>query len=491
MHTTHVAAAIGDWNARTAVSYRMMPEMLDRALGAPVVSVVCALTLGGCGGKDTPPSPAPGGSSGDVQVSGGERLGWSQQAANASELSTFQYAIYIDGNRNVLTGATCGTIAASAGFDCSAPLPVLTAGSHAIELAAFAVDGGVLESAKSAPLRVTLRTLTLSSGVPIDPRVVTAEHVQLQLGLVAEGFSLPTDIAFLPDGSILVAERGGTVREIRDGELSAQPALDLSGDVWLPEGGLLAMTADPNFQANGFVYVLTAAKGRRGELGFTLSRYRGVGGRFGERAVLLDRILATAGGAGAALRIGPDGKIYAAFDDAGNGRAAGSLASYNGKVLRLNMDATTPDDQPGFSPIYSLDHPAPRALAWQPATGDVWVLDSLGQTSGRLTAVPAVEAKQKSGGAARVQYALPAGTGAVSAAFYRGMLMPVFRDNLFIAAEAGRHLIRLQFDPDSPERIVSTEQLLQDQIGSIRLIAVGPDEALYLANDSALFRLAP
>jgi glucose/arabinose dehydrogenase len=154
------------------------------------------------------------------------------------------------------------------------------------------------------------------------------------------------------------------------------------------------------------------------------------------------------------------------------------------------MDATTPDDQAGFSPIYSLDHPAPRALAWQPSTGDVWVLDSLGETTGRLTAVGAAETKQKSG-AVRVQYALPAGTGAVSAAFYRGALIPVFQDNLFIGADAGRHLIRLQFDPDSPERIVSTERLLQDQLGSIRLIAVGPDEALYLANDSALFRLAP
>src|SRR6185436_4383686 len=155
MHATHIAAAASGWNPRTSVSYRMMPEMLHRALVTSVVSVACALTLGGCGSKDTPPSPSPGGSNGDVQVSGGERLGWSQQAANASELSTFQYAIYIDGNRSVLAGASCGTIAAAAGFDCSAPLPMLTAGSHTIELAAFAVDGGVLESAKSAPLRVT------------------------------------------------------------------------------------------------------------------------------------------------------------------------------------------------------------------------------------------------------------------------------------------------------------------------------------------------
>ena len=107
--------------------------------------------------------------------------------------------------------------------------------------------------------------------------------------------------------------------------------------------------------------------------------------------------------------------------------------------------------------------------------------------------VPALDesaAKEKSG-VARIQYALPAGTGAASAAFYRGMLMPVFRDNLFVAAEAGRHVIRLQFDPGSPERIVSTERLMEDQLGPVRVIAVGPDEALYIANDSALFRLAP
>ena len=66
-----------------------------------------------------------------------------------------------------------------------------------------------------------------------------------------------------------------------------------------------------------------------------------------------------------------------------------------------------------------------------------------------------------------------------------------FRDNLFVAAEAGRHLIRLQFDPRNADRIVSTELLLQDQIGPVRVVAAGPDGALYICNDTALFRLAP
>ncbi|MCM3880650.1 MAG: PQQ-dependent sugar dehydrogenase, partial [Vicinamibacterales bacterium] len=297
-------------------------------------------------------------------------------------------------------------------------------------------------------------------------------------------------MAFTPDGTIYIAERGGAIRVISGRELLTEPAVDLSGEVWLPEGGLLAIAVDPSFQDNQFVYALTAAKARGGGLGFALSRYRSVGNRLGERAVLLDRIPASAKGAGGALRFGPDGKVYVAVDDGANIRTAGSMGSYNGKVLRLNRDATTPEDQAGFSPVYSLDHPLPRAIDWQPKSGEMWVVDALEQTSGRLTVVGVADTVQKRG-QTRTSYALPAGTGASSAAFYRGTLIPVFRDNLFVAAEAGRHLIRVQFDSKNAERIMSVERIMQDQVGPIRVVAMGPDESLYIANESALFKLAP
>ena len=456
---------------------------------------MACLVVVACGGNDAPPppSPSPGNPSpGDVQISAGDRVAWSQLATSAQELSGFQYAIYVDDSRSVLTGVSCGTTAGSVGFDCSAPVPTMSVGTHTIELTAFVVDGGVLESARSSPLRVTWRGLTISSGAPINPNLVTADHVRLNLQVVADTLALPIDLAFTPDGSMLVVERGGAVRVVRDGQLSPQPAIDVSRDLALPEGGLLAIAVDPKFPDNQFVYLLSATKGRDGSQVFTMARYRDVADRLGERAVLIDRIPASNGGASGALRFGPDAKLYLALDDAdsANGRAAGSMSSFNGKVLRLNTDGTTPDDQAAFSPIYSLNHPLPRAFDWQSSSGEMWVVDGLEESRGRLTAVMVENARQKRG-VWRAQYPLPPGTGPASATFYRGDLIPAFRDNLFIAAETGRYVLRLRFDPKSPERIVSAEPLLQDQIGPVRVVAVGPDQALYICNDTTLFRLAP
>ncbi|HWP99148.1 MAG TPA: carbohydrate-binding protein, partial [Vicinamibacterales bacterium] len=89
-------------------------------------------------------------------ITGSERLAWNQPAADTTELSGIRYALYIDGNRTVLSSATCGTQAEPDGYPCLSPLPSMSTGSHVLELAAFVVgsDGRVLESTRSAPLQV-------------------------------------------------------------------------------------------------------------------------------------------------------------------------------------------------------------------------------------------------------------------------------------------------------------------------------------------------
>ena len=462
-----------------------MRMMLRRALPA---LLACAIASG-CGEKD-PPAPDPDNPSGDIQISGNERIGWSQQAADVVELALFEYVVYVDGTRTALAGVNCSSSATASGFDCSAALPPLTPGPHMLELASVFADlSGLFESGRSAPLRVVMTGGggTTSSSASIS--VTTLEGVKLFLDRIVDGLHVPTDLAFSADGAIFIAERGGTVRAFRQNALAPDPALDLSDEVVLPQGGMLAIALDPNFDETGFMYALYAVGVPRDGLEFTLARFRGVQDRFAERAVLLDRIPASAAGASGALRIGPDGKLYVALDSAEDLRIAGSFASYNGKVLRLNVDATTPDDQPGLTPIFSLDHPLPRALDWQPLSGNVWVIDGLEPSGGRLSAVVAGESQRRA--ALRTAYALPQGTGASSAAFYRGDLMPMFRGNLFVAAATGRQLIRLQFDRDNATRITSVARLLTDQIGAVRVVAEGRDGALYLAGDTALYRLHP
>ena len=452
-----------------------------------LVAAAC-FAVAGCDNKKEPETPDPGNPSGEVRVMPGARLGWRQPAVDAAQASSFQYALYIDGARTMLAGVTCSETPSEAGFDCSAVLPTMTAGTHTLELSAVTMDGSAtLESGRSAPLRVVA---VATSRFSTSSRVVTtAEHVQLTLAPVAENLRLPADLAFAPDGSIFVAERGGVVRLIRDGDLVGTPALDLSPEITRAEAGLLAIALDSKFGENGFMYALYVVDAPRNGLEFTLARFRFVNGVFGERAVLLDRTRAAAIGASGAVRVGDDGKLYVGLDSASDNRIAGSFATYNGKVLRMNTDATTPDDQPGSNPIYSLEHPQPLALDWQPESGTMWVIDRFQADAGRLSAVSREAGQARA--AFRTSYALPAGTGATSAAFYRGNLTPIFKGNLFIASEMGRQLIRLRFDAENPLKIVSVERMLQDQIGAVRVVAGAPDGGLYVATESVLFRLAP
>ncbi|OUC06209.1 hypothetical protein RY27_22465, partial [Litorilinea aerophila] len=79
---------------------------------------------------------------------------------------------------------------------------------------------------------------------------------------LVDGLDTPTDMAFLPSGEILVAEKGwgsnvdgiSRIRLVRGGSLQATPVLTLSTNVYL-DSGLLALTLDPHFARNRHFYV--------------------------------------------------------------------------------------------------------------------------------------------------------------------------------------------------------------------------------------------
>ncbi len=130
--------------------------------------------------------------------------------------------------------------------------------------------------------------------------------------------------------------------------------------------------------------------------------------------------------------------------------ARAALASYSGKVLRLNTDGTTPQDQPAGprvrdrlsvaarTRLASLDR---RAVGRRRKRRDA--RGTARSWTPRLAAT-----------SSRARLPLPAGTGAAALAFYRGTLLPAFAGDLFVAAEEGRHLLRLRLDRRDPARIV-------------------------------------
>ena len=443
--------------------------------------VVAGLAIAGCGGSSSappPPStPPPGGDSGET-ITGRERIGWDQQASGAAELATFKYAIYMDGGRSEMADVNCSNTSGSAGFPCSGRLPAMTAGAHTLEIAAFitAAGGATLESAKSSTLRVTVQAAVADSAAATawvaGPAGVTRDGTPLAVERVAEALVDPVDLGVAPDGRVFVAERGGRVR-ILDGAAGGGSitGVDVEG------GELVAIALDAGFARTHAVYALYAAAAADGRT-YRLARLREVNGTLGERAVLLNDIAPAPDPTAALLRVSSDGRVIV-----GIGNATGASTRFEGKLLRVEADGTTPPDQNG-TPILAGGLEQPRAAAWDAGRSALWTLDR-GTGGHVLTSVILAPGEPARVGTS-VQVAEP---GAASVAVYEGSQLPGFEKNLLLASPEGRYILRLRPLESGRPREFATERLLQDRVGAVRLVAAAPDGSIYFSTADALGRI--
>src|SRR6185295_16761326 len=163
--------------------------------------------------------------------------------------------------------ASCARSPSDATFTCTAPLPSLSLGPHTLQIASFVAEGSVLESPRSASLRVTVtRPLTPPAETISRAPAGAAKGVRdakLRVDPVVSGVSDPTDLALAPDGRLFVAEQGGRIRVVRDGRLLPAPALSLPPRRSDSER-LLAIAVDPDFGRTSFLYAIYTAASRRG-----------------------------------------------------------------------------------------------------------------------------------------------------------------------------------------------------------------------------------
>jgi len=212
------------------------------------------------------------------------------------------------------------------------------------------------------------------------------------------------------------------------------------------------------------VFAIYAERGRGESATFTLARFRDAAGTLADEAVLLDRIPASASPR-ATLRFGADGNLYAAFDAGGDPRRSDDPGSFNGKVLRLRTDGTTPRDQP--SPVVRGGLFSPAGLAWTAGSRDPWVVDRRADGSARLVEV---------GGRDRA-YRLPDGASPSS--------VTGTRDGDLLIGSAGSGVLRVRFDGAQP---IGTERAVMID-DDVRALTLAPDGALYAATPTRILRV--
>lgn len=296
---------------------------------------------------------------------------------------------------------------------------------------------------------------------------------------IATGLVIPWEIAFLPDGDMLVTERPGRLQRIaKDGKVTRIAGVEPDRD--FGEGGLLGMALHPDFGENGWIYLYQTLATESG-ITNRVSRYRLDGDALVERTTIIQDIPGSSNHDGGRLAFGPDGKLYITVGDAAQPALAQDLDSPAGKILRLNDDGTIPADNPFGTAVWSYGHRNPQGLAWD-AQGRLWATEH-GQTShdelnliekGVNYGWPAYQGDEQAEGIRKPV----AHSGATSTWAPSGM---AFHDgSLFFGGLRGSALYQARIG-ESP---VAIEAHFENEYGRIRTVAMGPDGMLYFATSN-------
>ena len=348
------------------------------------------------------------------------------------------------------------------------------------------------------------------------PPVDASRAPTLTDGVVQSGLNVPWDIAFAPDGRMFVTERGGNVLVFA----SAAPGAARLSTTTIPqvvqngESGLLGLALDPDFAANGLLY-LCATRSDGGTQNQIL-RYRVNGNAIAFDAVLVRGMRAASNHDGCRLRFGPDGKLWATMGEAGNTALAQDPNSLNGKILRLNADGSVPADNPilpgarARTIAYSTGHRNPQGLDFQPGTGTVFGIEHGPDSDDEVNVIRAGAnygwpTVLQTGGAARGFVDPVWSSGSVTfatsgGAFVSGPAWGAWSGSLFVATLKDTTLRRLAVSGTS---VASAEILYRGKYGRLRAVVRGPDGALYVttsnrdgrgspvASDDRIVRIAP
>jgi glucose/arabinose dehydrogenase len=346
-----------------------------------------------------------------------------------------------------------------------------------------------------------------------------------------EGLKNPWSMAFLPNGDMLVTERGGTLRIVRDGKLLPNPVPGVPAVRAQGQGGLQEVALHPDFASNRVIYLSYAKPNADGTQGTTgLSRARFENDRLVDvREIFEAKAWAnTPGHFGARIAFDKEGYLFMSVGDRMEGlsqqgmdptklesHGAQNLASHQGKIIRLHDDGRVPDDNPfvgqaGKLPeIWSYGHRNPQGLAIQPETGELWATEHGPQGGDELNQIrrganygwpvigyganyvvgTEIHKDRYRAGMEQPQAFWVPSIGISGLLFYEGDQFPNWKGNAFVAGMSGnfQQLVRVSLNGRT---VISREPLLVGEY-RIRDVREGPDGLVYLAIDNIFGQPSP
>jgi len=360
-------------------------------------------------------------------------------------------------------------------------------------------------------------------------------HRSLKL-VVTKGLTHPWGMAFLPDGNILVTERPGCLRIVRNGVLDPKPLIGLPAISAQGLSGLMDIALHPRFAENKFVYftyhkpnpALDGSSGVPPGPGGPPPRLATLARATWDGNGLTDvRDLFSADVTTEASRIvfGRDGMIYMSLGRSQEGANAPSQDpnNFGGKLIRLRDDGTVPPDNPfvgraGYKPqIFTLGHRNQLGLAVNPETGEIWASEQgpnggdeiniiqAGKnygwpvvSYGRSYPGPRVSEQPWQEGMEQPVVIWIPSIALSGMTFYTGDKFPGWKRNVFVGGlrqgESPRtgQINRIEFNDKWEE--IRREPMLRELGQRVRDIRQGPDGYLYVLteeNDAALIRIEP
>ena len=396
--------------------------------------------------------------------------------------------------------------------------------TRALVAGGLAAVPGVLacgqESGRSAPSDADAddSTAIVHSSARHDFRVVT----------VADGLDHPWSMAWLPTGEMLIVERPGRLRVVRDGVLQPEPVAGWPA-VYRDEGqgGFMDILPHPAFSENGWLYLSYGKPNEDGSEGTTaVVRGRWDDGRVTEVEEVFesDAWYGNNNHFSGRMAFGLDGYLYLTVGDRMlppdmmADHPALDVTNHMGTIVRLHDDGRVPADNPlvgrgkALPEIWSYGHRNLQGLAVDPGTGDVWSNEHGPRGGDELNLIvpganygwPVVSHGINYDGTVYTtatsgsetespRFVWTPSIGISGMMIYRGDAFPWWQGSAFVGGMVGEQLARVTLEGTDA---LGVEVLLEGELGRIRDVREGPDGLVYLALDhaeepTAVVRLEP